>query len=505
MPMSPVPPSEGQTRGPKAPRSRTRHREERPADEVVQEPVEQVSALRFSSTELPDASEATPTKGTAKAPAKSAKKSAKKSAADSAAKSAELTTAGESAAKNAAKNTAKAEAKAAVRSALLASRTSRTSRGAAASASTSSARSATSHEPELFDVEAFGGIKGKEPEAVASTGKNSRVTRSSGSTAAQAARDMGRDLAASKNSQGSDATPEQSRSTSRFGRWRVERERQRVAEIEKERERARHERLRQDPGLDGLRADERPHKERMPLTRARKMAYTAIVLGLVAVLYVVLVFFSPLLATRTITVKGASLLETAQVEQKLESLRGVPLTRIDEKQVRELIGQENVIRSVQVESRPPHELVVTLKERAAIAIIKKGDTYHTVDSDGVTLVESTKEPSTSVPLVRFGGDDPQTSAEFRTISEALSAMPSDLLAQVKEASASSTSSITFTLRDNATVQWGTAQESELKAQVLLSLRQAVARRAQEDESSNDGSVQKVSVYDVSAPRLPVTR
>ena len=110
-----------------------------------------------------------------------------------------------------------------------------------------------------------------------------------------------------------------------------------------------------------------------------------------------------------------------------------------------------------------------------------------------------------MPLVRFGGDDPQTSAEFRTISEALSAMPSDLLAQVKEASASSTSSITFTLRDNATVQWGTAQESELKAQVLLSLRQAVARRAQEDESSNDGSVQKVSVYDVSAPRLPVTR
>ena len=301
---------------------------------------------------------------------------------------------------------------------------------------------------------------------------------------------------------------EEPRPASRFGRWRAEREQQRAAEIEKERERAsrraQRERLRQDPGLDGLRAEERPRKERAPLTRARKLLYTASALAIIAVLYVVLVFFSPLLATQKITVRGASLLETTQVEQKLEPLRGVPLTRIDEKKVRELLGQDNVIRSVQVESRPPHELVVTLKERTAVAVVKQGDTYHTVDSDGVSLLESATQPDTSVPLVRFSGDDPQTSAEFHTISTALSAMPSELLAQVKEASATSTSSITLTLRDNTTVQWGTAEESELKAKVLLSLRQAIAKRAQE-ESSSEAQTQKVTVYDVSAPRVPVTR
>ena len=104
----------------------------------------------------------------------------------------------------------------------------------------------------------------------------------------------------------------------------------------------------------------------------------------------------------------------------------------------------------------------------------------------------------------MNGGDPQHSDEFRTISTALSAMPAELLAQVKEASATSTSSITFTLRDSTTVQWGTAQESELKAKVLLSLRQAVAQRAQEDASSG-AQAQKVTVYDVSAPRVPVTR
>lgn len=379
------------------------------------------------------------------------------------------------------------------------------------------------HAPELFDVEAFEDSSSKATSAQAasaqaekSAGKDSDKGSDKKPGSSKASAESREASAAQKSEENADKSTdkagekatEEPRPTSRFGRWRAEREQQRAAEIEKERERAsrqaQRERLRQDPGLDGLRAEERPRKERAPLTRARKLLYTASALAIIAVLYVVLVFFSPLLATQKITVRGASLLETTQVEQKLEPLRGVPLTRIDEKKVRELIGQDNVIRSVQVESRPPHELVVTLKERTAVAVVKQGDTYHTVDSDGVSLLESATQPDTSVPLVRFSGDDPQTSAEFRTISTALSAMPSELLAQVKEASATSTSSITLTLRDNTTVQWGTAEESELKAKVLLSLRQAIAKRAQE-ESSSEAQTQKVTVYDVSAPRVPVTR
>lgn len=389
------------------------------------------------------------------------------------------------------------------------------------------------HAPELFDVEAFEDSSSKTSSAKGASAQTVSAQPASSQSVKSAEKEVADQKAAQKSSDkkssaGSAESREESaaqkaeesadkagekaveepRPASRFGRWRAEREQQRAAEIEKERERASHqahrERLRQDPGLDGLRAEERPRKERAPLTRARKLLYTASALAIIAVLYVVLVFFSPLLATQKITVRGASLLETTQVEQKLEPLRGVPLTRIDEKKVRELIGQDNVIRSVQVESRPPHELVVTLKERTAVAVVKQGDTYHTVDSDGVSLLESATQPDTSVPLVRFSGDDLQTSAEFRTISTALSAMPSELLAQVKEAGATSTSSITLTLRDNTTVQWGTAEESELKAKVLLSLRQAIAKRAQEEKSS-EAQTQKVTVYDVSAPRVPVTR
>lgn len=514
MPMSPMPPSEGHSRAPKAPRSRARRR----AQELVQEQ----PAAQHTTEAQPTADAQTPAAGAPAAGVPEQKKSHGSESQTSGSHSGTASTVGRrpSGATIRPTSPARAESVALVDGAIR------------------RVPAATSGSQELFDVEAF---EDSPKETEKASGRSAQAESARTENAKDAAGEKPSDKHGEKTEKGADraektgdgdasserktsadspsagddsaetepAEPaEQARPASRFGRWRVERERQRAAEIEKERERerreAQHERILKDPGLDGLRAEERPRKERTPLTRARKLLYTAIALALVAVLYVVLVFFSPLLATQTITVRGASLLETTQVEQKLEPLRGVPLTRIDEKRVRELIGQDNVLRSVQVESRPPHELVVTLKERAAIAIVKVGETYHTVDTDGVSLMESSSEPSTSVPLVRLNGDDPQHSDEFRTISTALSAMPAELLAQVKEASATSTSSITLTLRDNTTVQWGTAQESELKAKVLLSLRQAVAQRAQE-EASSGAQAQKVTVYDVSAPRVPVTR
>lgn len=510
--MSLMPPSEGHSRAPKAPRSRARRR----AQELAQEQ----PAAQHTTEAQPTADAQTPAAGAPAAGVPEQKKShGSESLTSSGSHSGTASTVGRrpSGATIRPTSPARAESVALVDGAIR------------------RVPAATSGSQELFDVEAF---EDSPKETEKASGRSAQAESARAENAKDAAGEKPSDKHGEKPEKGADRAEktgdgdasserktsadspsagddsaetepaEQTRPASRFGRWRVERERQRAAEIEKERERerreAQHERILKDPGLDGLRAEERPRKERTPLTRARKLLYTAIALALVAVLYVVLVFFSPLLATQTITVRGASLLETTQVEQKLEPLRGVPLTRIDEKRVRELIGQDNVLRSVQVESRPPHELVVTLKERTAIAIVKVGETYHTVDTDGVSLMESSSEPSTSVPLVRLNGDDPQHSDEFRTISTALSAMPAELLAQVKEASATSTSSITLTLRDNTTVQWGTAQESELKAKVLLSLRQAVAQRAQE-EASSGAQAQKVTVYDVSAPRVPVTR
>ena len=75
---------------------------------------------------------------------------------------------------------------------------------------------------------------------------------------------------------------------------------------------------------------------------------------------------------------------------------------------------------------------------------------------------------------------------------------------MKEARASSTSNINLTLKDGVVVQWGTAEESDLKAKVLTKLMEAV-REDQSKTAQQGRAANKVNTYDVSSPRVPVTR
>ncbi|MFC2311342.1 MAG: cell division protein FtsQ/DivIB, partial [Rothia dentocariosa] len=106
--------------------------------------------------------------------------------------------------------------------------------------------------------------------------------------------------------------------------------------------------------------------------------------------------------------------------------------------------------------------------------------------------------------VDVGQEAPQDSAAFRTVANVLSALPSSILTQVKEARASSTSNINLTLKDGVVVQWGTAEESDLKAKVLTKLMEAV-REDQSKTAQQGQAANKVNTYDVSSPRVPVTR
>lgn len=301
---------------------------------------------------------------------------------------------------------------------------------------------------------------------------------------------------------------EKSSGQSRFGRWRANREQQREAEIARENERVREhnrrEQIRRDPALDGLRAEDKVEPERAPLSRMRKLAYTALALVLVVALYIGVVFFSPLLAVEKITVRGASLMDSAQVEQKLSSLRGVPLSRVSEDRVRELVGSDGALRGVQMEIRPPHELVVTVKERVPIAAVKRGEKYALVDNEGQTLREVDSAQQAGVPIVQVEDENLSQSAAFRIISNVLVTLPTSLLEEVSEVKADSTSSITLILKDKVTVLWGTSQENEVKAKVLTKLLEAT--RSEDSQSSGaQGQGKKISVYDVSSPLLPVTR
>lgn len=253
---------------------------------------------------------------------------------------------------------------------------------------------------------------------------------------------------------------------------------------------------REDADTESQSADQQsqPQPERTPrsVSRLKGWFYGLATVVVVAALFVGVVFFSPLLATRTITVEGASLLDSSYVKDQLVPLEGVPMTRVTEDQVADLVGNQEVLRGVSLEARPPHELVVKLHERVPVAVVKDDDAYVLVDDEGKQLQTTETVESAGVPLVDERTDILGT-PEFTTVTGVLAALPTSILSQVSEATADSASTINLQMADGTRVIWGTPAESELKAKVLMSLMESV------------GAEGAVTVYDVSSPLVPTVK
>ena len=218
------------------------------------------------------------------------------------------------------------------------------------------------------------------------------------------------------------------------------------------------------------------------------------VLGVLAALAVLagVLFLSPALAVRDITVRGAELTDPARVESALDAYRGVPLTRISKDEVRERVGRIPQVRSIEVLLEPPHHLVVALRERVPVAAIEDDGEFVVVDSEGVELMTAGSAEEAGVPVVT-GGRDVLEGERFEAIADVLAALPESVLAQLRTASAESLSSVELAFTDGRTVVWGTAEDSELKSQVLRELVEA------------RGAGSGVETYDVSSPTRPVVR
>ncbi|MEX5268993.1 cell division protein FtsQ/DivIB [Kocuria sabuli] len=225
--------------------------------------------------------------------------------------------------------------------------------------------------------------------------------------------------------------------------------------------------------------------------RRHRLAAALGVLAALAVLAGVL-FLSPALAVRDISVRGGELTDPASVEAALDGYRGVPLTRISKSEVRERVGAIPQVRSIEVLFEPPHHLVVELHERVPVAAVQDGDEFAVVDSEGVRLTTVASAEEAGVPVVT-GDREVLGSERFEAIADVLAALPESVLAQLRTASAESLSSVELAFADGRTVVWGTAKDSELKAQVLRELVEA------------RGADSGIEIYDVSSPTRPVVR
>ncbi|MET4590352.1 FtsQ-type POTRA domain-containing protein [Arthrobacter sp. 754] len=231
-----------------------------------------------------------------------------------------------------------------------------------------------------------------------------------------------------------------------------------------------------------------------PAKRRKRHILVAVCTALVAVsALLAAAVFSPLLAVGTVSVSGTRLVTADQVRTALDPLKGKPLPQISDEEVARLLEPLVQIKSVSTQARPPSELVVQVRERVPVALVKQGEQYQLVDVDGVVLGTTADTASVALPVID-GGAGTIGKELFQATAAVLGALPLDILARLSNASAQSVDAVELKLVDGQTIVWGNAGEKELKAKVLEALLKVPA------DPKNP-----VRVYDVSAPRHPVTR
>jgi cell division protein FtsQ len=144
------------------------------------------------------------------------------------------------------------------------------------------------------------------------------------------------------------------------------------------------------------------------------------------------------------------------------------------------------VAAVAVQRGWPSTLRLVVRPRVAVAAVPAaGVGYRLVDASGVAFATAARPPA-GVPVI----DVPVGVKAADTLTAALTvldALPATLRSRISRVSADSPDDVRMRL-GAATVVWGSGDDSELKARVLIALVK-----------------HKATVYDVSSPSTPVLR
>lgn len=228
----------------------------------------------------------------------------------------------------------------------------------------------------------------------------------------------------------------------------------------------------------------------------RQIAY--VVGGAVALLALgYLVLFSPVfrLDPAQVSVTGeGTVVAVDQVEAVVSRYTGTPLPRLSTADLRADVLEVPGVREASVTRHWPRGLTITLVSREPVAAVPEAQAsegaagFALLDDEGVQVGRTDAAPE-NLPVVGVPMEQPRT---LQAVLAVLRELPDDLVAQVADVAAQTQDTIAMTLRDGVRVEWGSADETALKASVLSALRASPAAAG-------------ATVIDVSAPRLPITR
>lgn len=198
------------------------------------------------------------------------------------------------------------------------------------------------------------------------------------------------------------------------------------------------------------------------------------------------VWFSQWLAVEDVEVSGAQTVSATEIRARSGIEEGEPLVSVDLTRAERQIGALAVVRSVSVTRQWPHGVLISLEERTAIAVVEIGDRLRGMDADGVVFRDYKKAPP---DLPRVQTSIGTTAEALREAARVISALPDDLTLRVDHVQVETVDQISLVLKDGRTVVWGSAEESDTKAEVLATMLETI----------------DAQVYDVSVPSKPTTR
>ena len=110
-------------------------------------------------------------------------------------------------------------------------------------------------------------------------------------------------------------------------------------------------------------------------------------------------FRSPLLVVRSVSVRGTRLVPSAEVLAVSGVTPGTPLIRVNTGQAAARIEEIRQVSSAQVTRSWPDQVVIVVRERTpALAVAAPGGGYDLVDADGVVMRWAARRPA-DLPLI----------------------------------------------------------------------------------------------------------
>ena len=220
--------------------------------------------------------------------------------------------------------------------------------------------------------------------------------------------------------------------------------------------------------------------------RRKALLITAVVLVLALIggsLWTI--YFSTVFVTKRVDVVGTHHLTPTQVSFAVQIPLGVPLARQQLDEIAKRATTLSAIESATATRDWPNTITVTIVERRPVLALDRPDGYVVVDKFGVAYETQTTLP----PHVVLGDVDPADAPLLHEVATVAAALPDKLRGKADRLTAISRDNIVLILESGRKVTWGSAANSELKAQVVTALLKRKTK----------------SSIDVSSPHNPAVR